>query len=113
MYANFYILLSIFTLIVILVIILNYSKPNIEKFLTNTIELTNLTLEPLSFNWNEQIAGEFLLALAQYIPLKKSVKNPEFIVEQKSLAIYDYFQNNNENIRLVTNLYEIFLSVLR
>ena len=107
MYATFY----IFFLILIIIVSLILSSSKKEHFLSNTIELNNLTLKPLRFKSYSSISNEFLKALSSYISIIEDTKTPEFQIIPKSLAMYDYL-NGAKSLRLVSNIYETYFTMI-
>jgi len=107
MYTTFYIFL--FILIIIGCI---FRRTKNEHFLSNTIELTDFTLSPLRFSSNNKISNEFLQAVSKYIPIIEDNSYPEFQIRPKSLAIYDYLFKSKDSLRMVTNIYEVYFTII-
>lgn len=107
---------SFFILFIILIVVLyavsrqKSSNPR-EYFLSNTIELTDLTLSPIRISLSNATQRDFFQSLMRYIPLTVS-KPPQIITAPKSLMINQYQRQSKENLRLVTNLYSVYLTVI-
>lgn len=106
MYTNFY----IFLLIVISIVVILQS-PKREHFLSNTIELSDFTLQPLRFKSYNNISTQFLRALSKYIPIIEDNTSPEFQIIPKSLAVNDYL-NGAEQLRFVSNIYGVYFTMI-
>jgi len=85
-----------------------------EHFLQNTIELSEMVVDPLQFNVKNNDINQlyFYNILKLLIPLKQTDKNVDIFVDN-SLSIFQQFLNTpNSNIRMVAPLYDEYLTII-
>ncbi len=109
MYTFFYIILFF-----IIVFVAKKLFTTSEHFLQNTIELSELTIDPLRFYLNTKDLNQlyFFNIFKLLMPLKNNNKNFEIFINN-SLPVFQQFLNTpNSNIRMVAPLYEEYLTII-
>jgi hypothetical protein len=109
MYTFFYIILFF-----IIVFIAKKHFATSEHFLQNTIELSELAVDPVRFYSNTTDINHlyFFKIFKLLIPLKHNDNNFEIFIDN-SLPVFQQFLNTpNSNIRMVAPLYDEYLTII-
>lgn len=114
----FYIVLLIFT---ILLFYFNYVIQDKETFLSNTIEITNLTIKPIKIGCRNIIENHLLNSMKKYIPIDvvnyetyNDIYNDKtldmgFLPRSLATTIY---RDNPIQINYVCSIYSVYLNLL-
>jgi hypothetical protein len=114
----FYIVLIIFTILLLYFYLVNQNK---ETFLSNTIQLTNLSIKPLRIGYRSITQNHFLESMKNYIPIEKIKYNTHEEIYNditldmgfltRTLATTKY-RENPEKIKYIIPLYSVYLTIL-
>ncbi len=109
MYTFFYIILFF-----IIVFIVKKHFTTSEHFLQNTIELSELTVDPVRFRLNTNDINQlyFFNIFKLLIPLKHNKKNFEIFIDNSIPVFQHYLNTPNSDIRMVAPLYDEYLTIL-
>jgi hypothetical protein len=114
----FYIVLIIFTILLFYFYYVNQDK---ETFLSNTIQITNLTIKPLKIGYRNITENHLLNSMNNYIPIEK-VKYETYndIYNDVSLDMgfltrtlaTTKYRDNPSQINYVCSIYSVYLNLL-
>ena len=110
MFTIFYIFL-----IFIIIISLLYNIPKTEHFLSKTVELTDLTLNPFIYQTTTPFSKEIFNVLSRHIPI--IIKNTnrdtvELISDNSCNIIYQFLKTKKTKYRYITALFPKYLTIL-
>lgn len=114
----FYIVLIIFS---ILLFYFYYVIQDKETFLSNTIQLTDLTIKPLKIGYRGITENNFLESIKEYIPIQKiKYSTYEEIFHDTTLDMgfltrslaTSYYKKNVKNINYISFIYSVYLNLI-
>jgi len=106
--------ISYIFLILLIIICLYYYIPFHEHFISKTIELTNLTLNPIIFEKTNPFSEDLFNVLCRFIPmnLKDNTNKVELLCENSCNIIDKFLITKTINYRYVTALFPKYLTIL-
>jgi hypothetical protein len=112
MYTFFYIIL--FFIIIVIIAKKQFATTSSEHFLQNTIELSELTVDPVQFYLNTNDINQlyFFNIFKLLIPLKHNDKTFEIFIDNSILVFQDFLNTPNSNLRMVAPLYDEYLTII-
>jgi len=106
--------ISYIFLLFIIITCLFYRYDENEHFISKTIELTDLTLNPIIFQLTTPFSLDLVKVIARHIPitLKTNTNRLELIADNSCNLIDNFFKTNRTQYRYVTALFPKYLTII-